>query len=94
MKYDDNYLKVKDKYEAVLYELLKEVSNQLDYDSCNILYKEMALSLIAASIDFSRPENEVIDDVAKFASIMLESIYDVMSQIENGQYNGKIIKHI
>lgn len=91
MKYDDNYLKIKDKYEAVLYELMKEVSNQLDYDSCNILYKEMAITLIATSIDFDRPESEVLDDVTKFASFMFECIHDVMSQIKTGQYNGKII---
>ena len=93
MKQDD-YLKVKDKYEAVLYELMKEVSNQLDYDDCNTLYKEMALSLITASIDLDRPKNDVINDVIEFSLIMIKFIDDVMNQIETGQYNGKVIKHI
>lgn len=91
MKHDDNYLK-KDKYEAVLYELMKEVSKQLDYDFCNILYKEMALTLIAASIDFDRPKDEILNDVIKFACNIPEAIHDVISQIETGQYNGKIIE--
>ena len=89
MKQDD-YLKVKDKYEAVLYELMKEVSNQLDYDDCDTLYKEMALSLITASIDLDRSKNDVIE----FSLIMIRFIDDVMNQIETGQYNGKVIKQI
>lgn len=72
---------------------MKEVSKQLDYDDCNILYKEMALSLITASIDLDRSKNDVIHDVIEFSINMLELIDDLMDQIEAGLYNGKIIKH-
>lgn len=89
----NEYLKIKNKYEAVLFELMKEVSNKLSYEDCNILYKEWALTLITASLDLDRTTEDVMQDVSKFGIFMIDSIKSVKDDVDNGKYVGKIIKH-
>lgn len=91
---EKEYLKIKNKYDAVLFELMKEVDNQLSYEDCNILYKEWAITLIAASIDFNNSSiSEITEDLMKFTNIMIDSILDTYKDVKIGKYNGKVIKH-
>lgn len=89
----NEYLKIKDKYEAVLFELMKEVSNQLDYEDSNILFREMSISLLSASLDFYNSRiDEITDELMEFTVVMYKSITDIARQIKNGEYEGKVIK--
>ena len=89
----NEYLKIKEKYEAVLFELMKEVSKQLDYEDCNCLYRDWALTLVSASIDFEKHKSDIWEDLAKFQYFMIGSIGDTKDQIDKGIFNGKVIKH-
>lgn len=89
----DEYLKIKDKYEAVLFELMKEVSNQLNYEDCNCLYKEWATTLVAASLDFDNSSvDEIIKELVQFSLVMHENIIKTASDIKSGKFQGKVIK--
>lgn len=89
----NEYLKIKDKYEAVLFELMKEVSSKLSYEDCNCLYKEWALTLITASLDLNGTTEDVMQDVSKFGIVMFDTIKSIKDDVDNGKYVGKIIKH-
>lgn len=90
----NEYLKIKNKYEGVLYELMKTVSNELSYEDTNKLYKEMALSLITASLDFDNSSlNELLDNIRLFTNIMVTQMLDTYKDIRGGKFNGKVIKH-
>ena len=90
----NEYLKIKDKYEAVLFELMKEVTNQLDYEDSNILFREMSISLLSATLDLDNSSiGEITDELMEFTVVMYKSITDIARQIKNGEYEGKVIKH-
>lgn len=90
----NEYLKIKNKYEAVLYELMKEVSNKLDYVDCICLYREMAISLVAASLNFDNSSvDEITEDLMTFSNIMVNAILGTYKDVKIGKFNGKIIKH-
>lgn len=89
----NEYLKIKDKYEAVLFELMKEISNKLNYEDCNCLYKEMAITLIAASLDFDNSSiDEIIKELMQFTLVIHDEIIKTASDIKCGKFEGKIIK--
>jgi predicted transcriptional regulator len=94
VKEQNEYLKIKDKYEAVLFELMKEVSNKLNNEDCNCLYKEMAITLVAATLDFDNSSvDEIIKELVQFSLIMHEEIIKITSDIKHGKFEGKVIKH-
>ena len=90
----NEYLKIKEKYEAVLFELMKEVSNQLDYEDCNCLYQEWATTLVSASIDYDNTSvNDIVNDLMTFSIVMHEAIINTTVDIKSGKFEGKVIKH-
>ena len=90
----NEYLKIKNNYEAVLFELMKEVSKQLDYEDCNCLYREWALTLINASLDFDNSSiSDITEDLMTFSKIMVKATLDTYKDIKFGKFKGKMIKH-